>query len=169
MDALEAMRTRRSIRKFTEEPVPDDVLERLFRAAMAAANSGGQQPWRFIVVDDPKLRDELASLKIERGPYYRSPQLIVVCGDIGSMRWKMHWLADCAAAIQNLLLAAHALGLGAVWQELYPYHERVAKVRGLLGIPDTVYPMAVISIGHPAEKKPPVDRYDPEKVRWNQW
>ncbi len=85
------------------------------------------------------------------------------------MKWKMHWLADCAAAIENLLLAAHALGLGAVWQELYPYHQRAAKVRELLVIPDTIYPMAVISIGHPAEKKPPVDRYDPGKVRWNQW
>jgi len=136
---------------------------------MAAANSGDQQPWRFIVVDNPQLRDELASLEIERGPYYRSPQLIVVCGDIGSMKWKMHWLADCAAAIENLLLAANALGLGAVWQELYPYHERVAKVRQLLGIPATVYPMAVISIGYPAEVKAPVDRYDPAKVRWNHW
>jgi nitroreductase len=169
MDVLEAMRTRRSIRRFTEEPIPHDVLEKLFRAAMAAANSGGQEPWRFIVVDEPALRDKLASLQIQRGPYYRSPQLIVVCGDIGSMKWKMHWLADCAAAIQNLLLAAHALELGAVWQELYPYHERVAKVRGLLGIPDAVYPMAVISIGHPAENKLPVDRYDPEKVRRNHW
>ncbi|MEN6368590.1 MAG: nitroreductase family protein, partial [Thermotogota bacterium] len=134
---------------------------------MATANSDGQQPWRFIVVEEPQLRDELASLEIERDPYYRSPQLIVVCGDIGSMKWKMHWLTDCAAAIENLLLAAHALGLGAVWQELYPYHQRVAKVRRLLGIPDTIYPMAVVSIGHPAEKKPPVDRDDPEKVRWN--
>jgi nitroreductase len=169
MDVFEAIHGRRSIRKFTQEPVPNDVLEKLFRAAMAAANSGGQQTWRFIVVDDPKLRDELAALNIERGPYYCSPQLIVVCGDIGSMKWKMHWLADCAAAIQNLLLAAHALGLGAVWQELYPYHQRVARVRELLGIPTTVYPMAVISIGYPAEVKTPVDRYDPGKVRWNHW
>jgi nitroreductase len=68
-----------------------------------------------------------------------------------------------------MLLAAHAKGLGAVWQELYPYHERVAKVRELLGIPKTVYPMAVVSIGHPAERPAPVDRYDPAKVRWNHW
>jgi nitroreductase len=169
MDVFQAMLARRSVRKFTEEPVSRADLEQVFRAAMAAANSGGQQPWRFIVVDDPALRDELASLKIARGPYYPSPQLIVVCGDVGSMKWKMHWLADCAAAIENMLLAAHAKGLGAVWQELYPYHERVAKVRELLGIPKTVYPMAVVSIGHPAERPAPVDRYDPAKVRWNHW
>lgn len=169
MAVFGAIRTRRSARRFPKEPVSLTDLEQVFRAAMAAANSGGQQPWRFVVLDDPALRDELASLTVERGPYYRSPQLIVVCGDIGSMKWKMRWLADCAAAIQNMLLAAHALGLGAVWQELYPYHERVAKVRGLLGIPATVYPMAVVSIGHPADRPAPADRYDPAKVRWNRW
>jgi nitroreductase len=169
MDLFEAIRTRRSVRKFTDEPVAEEQLERLFRAAMAAASSGNQQPWRFIVVDDPQIRDRIGTLDVERGPYHVSPQLIVVCADIGSMKWKMHWLADCGAAIENLLLAAHAMGLGAVWQELYPYHQRVAEVRGILGIPDTVYPMAVVAVGHPAERPDPVDRYDPAKVMRNHW
>jgi nitroreductase len=85
------------------------------------------------------------------------------------MKWKMHWLADCGAAIQNMLLAAQALGLGGVWQELYPYHKRVAVVRELLGIPASVYPMAVVAIGHPKKKLEPADRYDPEKVKRNRW
>ena len=85
------------------------------------------------------------------------------------MKWKMHWLADCAAAIQNLLLAAHGLGLGAVWQELFPYPKRVAAVREMLGIPKTVYPMAVLSIGHPQETPQPDDRYDPAKIHRNRW
>ncbi|MFC2081981.1 nitroreductase family protein [Candidatus Bipolaricaulota bacterium] len=169
MDLFEAMLTRRSVRTFTDEPISEEALEKLFRAAMAAANSGNQQPWRFIVIDEPALRDRLAELDIERGGYYKSPQLIVVCGDIGSMKWKMHWLADCAAALQNLLLAAHGLSLGAVWQELYPYHKRVAAVREMLGIPDTVYPMAVVSIGRPANVPEPADRYDPAKVMYNRW
>ncbi len=169
MDLFEAMLTRRSARKFTDEPISDEMLEKILRAAMAAANSGNQQPWRFIVIDNPALRDRIAELDIERGGYYKSPQLIVVCGDIGSMKWKMHWLADCAAALQNLLLATHGLGLGAVWQELYPYHKRVAAVRGILGIPETVYPMAVVSIGHPIDVPEPTDRYDPAKVMSNGW
>jgi len=169
MDWFDVLLSRRSVREFTSEPLTDEELERIFRTAMSAANSGGQQPWRFIVVDDPDLRDCLCSLDIERGGYYKSPQLIVVCGDIGSMKWKMHWLADCAAALQNLLLAAHGLGLGAVWQELYPYHKRVAAVREMLGIPNTVYPMAVVSIGHPVNVPEPVDRYDPGKVMVNAW
>ena len=169
MDLFEAMLTRRSVRTFTEKPISAEILEKVFRAAMAAANSGGQQPWRFIVIDNPVLRDRIADLDIERGGYYKSPQLIVVCGDIGSMKWKMHWLADCAAALQNLLLAAHGLGLGAVWQELYPYHKRVAAIREMLGIPDTVYPMAVVSIGHPVDVPKPADRYDPRKVMSNRW
>ncbi len=169
MDLFEAIRTRRSVRTFTDEPISGEEFEQLFRAAMAAANSGNQQPWRFLVIDDPALRDRIAELDIERGGYCKSPQLIVVCGDIGAMKWKMHWLADCAAALQNLLLAAHGLGLGAVWQELYPYHERVAAVRRILGIPNTVYPMAVVSIGHPTDVPDPVDRYDPAKVMRNGW
>jgi nitroreductase len=169
MDCFEAIYTRRSIRQFTDEPLSEAQLENLFRAAMAATNSGNQQPWRFIVIDEPKLRDTIGSLELERGAYHVSPQLVVVCADIGSMKWKMHWLADCGAAIQNMLLAAQALGLGGVWQELYPYHKRVAVVRELLGIPNTVYPMAVVAIGHPANQPEPTDRYDPEKVKRNQW
>jgi nitroreductase len=169
MELTEAIRTRRSVRAFTEQPLTEDQLERLFRAAMAAANSGNQQPWRFVVIDDPTLRDTIGGLEIERGTYHVSPQLVIVCADIGAMKWKMHWIADCGAAIQNLLLAAHDMGLGAVWQELFPYHARVAEVRRLLGIPDSVYPMAVVAVGHPVDRPEPADRYDPDKIRRNHW
>jgi len=169
MDLFETIRTRRSVRSFTDDALSEAQFEAIFRAAMAATNSGNQQPWRFIIIDDPELRDTIGALDIERGPYHVSPQLVVVCADIGSMKWKMHWLADCGAAIQNMLLAAQAQGLGGVWQELYPYHQRVAVVRELLGIPDSVYPMAVVAIGHPVNQPEPVDRYDPEKVKRNRW
>jgi nitroreductase len=169
MNLFEAILTRLSVRKFTDEPVSEAQFEKLFRAAMAAANSGNQQPWRFIVIDDVKLRDTIGTLDIERGPYHVSPQLVVVCADIGAMKWKMHWLADCGAAIQNMLLAAQAQGLGGVWQELYPYHQRVARVRELLDIPETVYPMAVVAMGHPVNQPDPVDRYDPGKIKRNRW
>ena len=169
MELLNAIHNRRSVRQFTDEPLSEAQFETIFRAAMAATNSGNQQPWRFIVIDDVTLRDTIGSLDIERGSYHVSPQLVIVCADIGSMKWKMHWLADCGAAIQNMLLAAQAQGLGGVWQELYPYHQRVAKVRELLGIPTTVYPMAVVAIGHPVNQPEPEDRYDPEKVKRNQW
>ncbi len=169
MDLFQTMHSRRSVRRFSDEPLTEAQLERLFRAAMSAANSGNQQPWRFVVIDDPTLRDTIGALEIERGPYHVSPQLVVVCADIGAMQWKMHWLADCGGAIQNLLLAAHGMGLGAVWQELYPYHRRVAEVRRLLGIPDTVYPMAVVAVGHPSDRPEPADRYDPAKVKRNHW
>ena len=169
MELFEAVFTRRSVRQFTDEPLSETQLEIIFRAAMAATNSGNQQPWRFIVVDDPALRDTIGALDIERGPYHVSPQLVVVCADIGGMTWKMHWLADCGAAIQNMLLAARALGLGGVWQELYPYHKRVVFVRNLLDIPATVYPMAVVALGHPVTQPSPVDRYDPDKIMRNTW
>jgi nitroreductase len=136
--------------KLWDEPVSEAQFEKIIRAAMAAANSGNQQPWRFNVIDDVKLRDTIGALDIERGTSRVSPQLIFVCADVGSMQWKMHWL-------------------GGGWQELYPYHRRVAKVRELLGITETVYPMAVIPIGYPVQRPEPADRYDPGKIKQNQW
>ena len=82
---------------------------------------------------------------------------------------ELHWLADRGAAIQNMLLAAQAQGLGGVWQELYPYHKRVVVVRDLLGIPDSVYPMAVVAIGPPVNLPEPADRSGLEKVKRNRW
>lgn len=169
MELFEAIRTRRSVRSSTTQPLTETEIETLLHAAMQASNSGNQQAWRFVVVDDPHLVTQIGELDVDRGPYHVSQQLFVVCADIASMEWKMHWLADCAAAIQNMLLAAHAMDLGGVWQELFPYHRRVSAVRDLLGIPKTAYPMAVVAIGHPATRPDPSDRFDPAKAFRNQW
>ena len=119
---------------------------------MAAASSGNQQPWRFVVVDDPVIRDRLGTLDVERGPYHVSPQLIVVCADIGSMKWKMHWLADCAAAPQNLLLAAHGLGLSVIGRPA----ERPEPLTSLAGRHlNNVHSPATLTHPKPAPSGPP--------------
>lgn len=169
MDALEAIMSRRSIRRYTGEPVTSEQIETLLRAAQAAPSANNQQPWRFIVLTErDALRDVSAT-----SPYARmladAALGIVVCGHTEGLRSPVMWQQDCAAAVQNVLLAARALGLGGVWLGYYPKMERVHPLKELLGIPESVEPLAILSIGHPAEDKPPSNRYDPAFVHHERW
>jgi nitroreductase len=164
MDAMEAILTRRSIRKYAEQAVPDELIKELLQAAMSAPSAGNQQDWQFVVVRRRQVLDELGRVH-PYAPLGGAPLAIVVCGDLQRESHKGFWTQDCAAATQNLLLAAHAQGLGAVWCGCYPREERAAALRKVLGLPEHVVPLALVVIGYPAEKKPRQDRYDPAKVR----
>ncbi|MGC8742118.1 MAG: nitroreductase family protein [Candidatus Sumerlaeaceae bacterium] len=169
MDALQAIKTRRSIRVFERREVPREVLRELVAAGMQAPSAGNQQPWQFVVVDDPELIQRVP----EFHPYAQmadtAPAAILVCGDLSLEQRKGYWVQDCAAATQNILLAAHALGLGAVWTGVYPREERVGGARKLFGIPDTVIPLALIFVGYPAERPAPENRFCEERIHWNRW
>ncbi len=169
MDCLDALMTRRSIRRYTDEPVSDADLETLLRAAMAAPSAGNQQSWRIIAVTDREQLDRLS----EATPYSQmlatAPLGLVVCGDTREERHVGYWVQDCSAAIQNLLVAANAIGLGGVWIGCYPVEERVDNVRAICGVPEGIVPMSMIAVGHPAEQKPAADRYRPEFVHRDRW
>lgn len=169
MDAIEAIMTRRSIRYYTEDPVSDADIEKLLRAAMAAPSAGNQQPWRFVVTTEREQLDRMS----ETTPYglmlRRAPLAITVCANTQNLQHSGMWQQDCSAAAENILLAAHALGLGAVWLGFWPKMERVEPLKVLLGLPEGVEPLCVISIGHPAETKPQVDRYDAAFVHKERW
>lgn len=166
-ELMNAIFARRSIRKYTAEPVSDGKIIKLLEAAMAAPSASNRRPWHFVVVTDRGKLDELA----EDQPYgkmlFEAPLCIAVCGDPGvSSRF---WVQDCSAATENLLLAAVGLGLGAVWLGVYPSEERVAAVRGALGIPEAIVPLNLISIGNPAEEKEPRTQYDEARVHRERW
>ncbi len=158
---------RRSIRKYTDQPVSKEDIRTLLEAAMAAPSASNRKPWRFIVVTERRTLDALA----EAHPYgkmlFEAPLCISVCGDLTEM--EQFWVQDCSAATENLLLAATALGLGAVWLGVYPNQERVVAVRQILGLPETITPLNLISIGHPAEEKEPRTQYDESRVHWEHW
>ena len=162
--------SRRSIRKFTDEPVSDLHLEKLLRAAMNAPSAGNEQPWEFVV-----MRDRDSMLKILEFHPYATPLktaacAVVLCGNTQRQRFSADfWVQDCSAATQNLLLEAEYLGLGAVWMGVYPGANRVEGVQKLLSLPETVIPLCVIALGHPAEHPEPADRYLPERVHFDQW
>ena len=158
---LEWIKARRSIRKYTPEPVSDEQLQALLEAAMASPSASNRQPWEFVVVRDGALRQALSQVHQWAYMAAQAPVVIVVCGREDVSR---HWVEDCSAATENLLLAVTTLGLGAVWVGIHPDAEREAKVRRILRLPERLRVLCLVPLGHPAEKHPPRTQYDPAKV-----
>jgi nitroreductase len=169
MEAMDALFTRRSIRKYDSRPVPDDIVENILRAAMSAPSAGNQQPWHFVVIRDRAILEQIPQFHPHSSMCPRAALAVLVCADLHLETHQGYWQQDCAAAAENLLLAAHALGLGAVWLGVHPREERISGIRGLLGIPENVVPMALIPMGYPAEQKKREDRYRPDRVHLNKW
>jgi len=169
MEAIDAILSRRSIRKYTADQIPENVLDVLLKAAMSAPSASNEQPWHFVVIDKRSILDDIPNIH----PYSRmlmgAPLAIAVCGDLLLEKGSGYWIQDCSAATENLLLAAHALGLGAVWLGVYPREDRVSGIRKLLALPEHIVPLCIVSIGYPAEIKPRSNRYDPERVHRNKW
>ncbi len=165
---LDAIGSRASVRKFdASKEIDDATVEKLLRAAMSAPSAMDRRPWAFVAVRDAAKLKALA----DRSPYARIDNgarlVICVCGENGGAD-DGFWVQDCAAASQNVLLAAHALGLGAVWTGVFP-GERVGIVREILGIPETHTPLNLIVIGHPAENPKPKDKWNPGAVHYDNW
>jgi nitroreductase len=169
METMKALITRRSIRCYEPKAVPTDVITALLRAAMQAPSAMNQQPWRFVVIDERATLDRIAVVHPYAEMTALAPLAVVVCADTTALKAPNHWPQDCSAATENLLLAAHDAGLGAVWSAVYPDEAQVTIFRNLLGLPVNVIPHALVPIGYPAENKEPEDRYDPEHVHHNRW
>ena len=168
MDAMEIILTRRSIRKYTEQPVSDEVLKELLEAAMCAPSAGNRQPWCFVVINDRKILDDIPNYHPYAQMLKEAPAAILVCCD-SDLQMGDYGVQDCSAATQNILLAAHAKGLGAVWLGVYPTEARVTDIKRLLNLPENIIPISLISVGYPAEQKSPPDHYRADRVHYNHW
>ncbi len=168
LDALEAIMGRRSIRKYTGEKLSDEDIEVLLRVAMNAPSGHNRQPWHFIVVDDRGLLDKIPGYHPYAKMLGKASHGIVVLGD-HKVQDTDFWIHDCAAAIENILIAAHAKGLGAVWLGVHPSKALIKGTKELFGVPDHVTPLGIVSLGVPAEEKAPRDNYNLERVHWNKW
>jgi nitroreductase len=169
MEAMDVILGRRSIRKYTAEPVADEQVKRLLEAGMAAPSAHNRQPWHFIVIDDKATLLEIPKFHKYSKMLEQAPLAIVVCGDLELEAGTGFWVQDCAAATQNILLAAKAMRLGAVWLGAYPNEGIVKSLRSLLKVPERNVPFCIISVGHPMEEKPPANRYDVGRVHRNLW
>lgn len=169
MDAIEALLTRHSVRKFTSESVDPNQVDLLLRAAMQAPSACNQQPWHFIVVDQRKLLDEIRTFHPYAQMLREAPLAVIVCAQETLETCPGNWVQDCSAAMENLLLAAHAQGLGGVWVGIYPGEDRVRAVQKLFGLDVDIVPLGLAAIGHPTEMPARTDRYRAERVHYNGW
>jgi nitroreductase len=169
MEALKCIMTRRSVRKYEPGTIPETKLRKILEAAMSAPSARNRQPWRFVVVRERETLLKMTDVHPYAQMLREAAAAVVVCGDLSDDGNKAYWVQDCAAATQNALLAAHALGLGAVWLGVHPRRERVSGIQGLLRLPKDVVPLSVISLGRPGEKPHKEKRYDDGKVHQEQW
>lgn len=167
---LDNILTRTSVRQFTDAPVPEAMRQVLLRAAMSAPTGVNRQPWEFIVLDssDTKVRlsEALPYAKMTAG----APIAIMVCGNTERFLDgddSTLWVQDLSAASENILLAAHALGLGGVWTCLYPHPDRMEAAKQILGLPDRFIPFNLIPIGYPADAQKPKNKWNEDRIHLN--
>jgi nitroreductase len=169
MDTLQAILTRKSIRKYTNADIELEKIDKILQAAMYAPSAGNAQPWHFILLTDRKFLDEIPDFH----PYSQMLKIckiaILVCADPELEKYKGRWMQDCSAATENILLAAHNLGLGAVWVGLHPVQERIEGVKNLLALPENIIPFAIVPLGYPAEKRKVDNRFKKERIHFNGW
>jgi nitroreductase len=162
---------RRSIRVYAPGEISEAAVQKLLRAAMAAPSAVAKDPWRFIVIRNRQTLTRLAAA-LPNGPMLATAALgIAVCGELEAAHDQQlsYLLQDCSAAIENLLLGAHILGLGACWLGVHPREQRIKSLKEILSLPASVIPVACIAIGHPGEQKEPRTRYNPDYVRFERW
>lgn len=172
-EVIRVIHQRKSVRKYTGQPVGKEQLEVLLKAGMAAPTAGNKQPWVFVVVTGKETLARFA----ETLPYAKmasqASAAIVVCGDTNltfpEEEGKLYWVQDCAAASENILLAAEAIGLGAVWTAVYPASDRVKTVTEILGLPAHIIPLNVIPLGYPTGAEKPKNKYKAENIHWEKW
>lgn len=169
--AIENIMTRTSIRQYKDRPVEQEKVDIMLKAAMAAPTAVNLQPWHFIVITDKATIGLLSGKQPTNAPL-----LIAVCGDTdkttmpdGNVKLPDFWVQDVSAATENLLLAAHALGLGAVWTGVFPAMDRVAEVANVLNCPKNIVPVAVVRVGYPDEAPQPKDKFKEENISYNKF
>ena len=169
---LETIMTRTSVRKYADKPVEKEKIDAMLRAGMAAPTAVNKQPWHFVVINDKAKLNELAAANPRAKMLLTAPLAIVVCGDMTKAlqgKGQEYWIQDCSAATENILLAAHAQGLGAVWTGVYPMDDRIQPLSKTLKLPETVIPRCTIVIGYPAEQPKPKDKWKPENISYNEY
>ncbi len=170
--ALDVINTRVSVRQFTGDKLTDQQIDTILRVGMAAPTAVNKQPWAFVVVDDAEqlsaLSQALPSSRIENG----ASHAIVVCGDMTKAlegEAQGYWVEDTSAATENMLLAAHAMGLGGLWVGVYPIAEKVKRVSDIIAAPEYIVPMCLVVLGIPNEQPAVKDKYKPENIHFNRW
>ena len=170
MDTIETILTRRSIRKYKENfKIDDEDIKTILKCGMHAPSARNQQIWHFVVIDDQNILNQIPKIQPYSNMIKNASLGILICADLNIEKSSDYWVQDCSAATQNILLASHALGLGAVWLGVYPRQERVDGIIDLIKLPNNVKPLSLISIGKPNESIKSEDRFIENRIHINKW
>lgn len=166
---MDAIFKRRSIRVYEDKIIPDDAINKLLKAGMAAPSAGNSQTWHFIVVEDRNMINNITMIHPHAQMLREASHAIIVCGETDSEGFDEYWIQDCSAATQNIMLMATKLGIGSVWLGVHPIEIRVKDIKKLFNIPRNVRPLSIISLGYPGEEKEPNDRFLLDRIHKNTW
>lgn len=166
---MNSILNRKSIRKYKDIKISDEIIEQLLRAAMAAPSAGNEQPWEFIVLRDKETMKKITEVNQYSKMLLNTDTAIVICGDEAKEVFKGYWVQDCSAATENILIAAEDMGLGAVWLGVYPIEDRVQAIKELLNLPESVIPLSIVPIGYPDEDRKPADRFNKARIHYDRW
>ena len=170
MNTFDAILTRRSIRQYKNKPVPEEVLKKIIKAGMYAPSAMNLQPWDFMIFNTAETISKcIAAVQHGETILKQSPAAILVCGDKKTENNSDYIIQNCSAATQNILLQVHEMGLGACWIAVYPLVDVMTKLREEFKIPESIIPVALVTIGYPAEEKIAEERYAEQKIHFNQW
>ncbi|ABR46985.1 nitroreductase [Alkaliphilus metalliredigens QYMF] len=162
--------SRRSIRKYKDQPVEEEQIQKMLRAAMYAPSAGNEKPWHFVIVKDRNKLNDITSFHPHTQMLKEAPLGIMVCADVSDVKYDgAFWVQDIAASVQNILLQGEELGLGTCWCGVYPREELVESFSKLAELPEHIIPVAVIAVGHPAEEREVRERYNPDRVHYETW
>ena len=168
---MDAIFKRRSIRKYTSEPVSEEMVEKVLRAGMAAPTAGNAQEWEFILFENSVIKQKVKEVHEYATALDTAPIGILVCADLEREVYPGEgwWIQDMSAVMQNMLIAAAELGLGSLWLGIYPREERVAGMKELFGLPEHVMPLGIITLGYAVKEKDAIERYDVSRVHWENY
>lgn len=169
METIEALLTRRSIRKYKNQPVEKDKIEIILKSAMYAPSAMNLQGWHYVVIDDKVMMEETIKSIPHAELLRQTPAAILVCGDAGVEKNESWMIQNCSAAIQNILLAAHGLGIGTCWIAIHGMDEIVKNVAEQFKLPENVIPISLITLGYPDESVSAEDRFRKGKIHYNKW
>jgi nitroreductase len=169
METYKAIITRRSIRTFIDKPIDDLLLEKILKAGMYAPSARNLQPWHFILCTRREILDKIPEAHPHAKMCYEAQAAVVVCGDLSIEPSVEYNAINCSAATQNILLAAHELGLGSVWLGVYPRPDRVEGITRLFKLPHDIVPVSIVALGYPGEEKEIPDRFNKDRIHLNKW
>ena len=181
-ETIRTIMSRKSVRSFTDQPIPAEYMETMLKAAMAAPTRSNIQPWHFVVLTDKSQYEKVFENNFNMRIFNSAAAVVVFCADTTVTRPPRNnpdgepvtrpsgtWRDDLGACTENFLLAAESLGLGAVWTAGYPYSDRYASMKRELGIPDPILPYCAVAVGYPAGDEQPKDKWKPERIHYEKW